>query len=436
MNKLGMDAPTSWLRRVVPVAVLLCVIGTTQELRADTATYLSPSIAIGEVYNDNIFLTSSDSTVKRQADEILRISPALEGGYGSETLTVGGYYTFDAERYRHDPGLDGNTVRRNAAFYFNYLATQRLDLSMQADYTSTETPSELDASTLAVGRAHAVYMTVAPSAGYAFSELTFGRIGFTHGLEELGNTPNTSSDTGTLGLEHRFTPRDNFDFNYAATRYNFGPNDIVNSQVATVGWTHQFTPLTNVSVAVGPRRTEQTNSVDYSAGVHSILDAGNFDLDYNHTETALIGEFRPAESQSLVLKWDYFAGNDFEFYVVPSLSRDTIGTAVASLYRFDASFDYRLSRITSLVGSYEYSRQNGLLTGADTRIVDNVVYIGLQFSSPVSGESAFSQRRTNPFESRWPAPRPQQISPYPTNQPNTPSSPTTTTDQTNEIPPP
>lgn len=435
MGKLGMDASTPWLRHVAPAAVLLFAVGSAQGLRADTATYLSPSIAVGGAYNDNIFLTPSDTTVKRQGDEILRVSPALEGGYGSETLTVGGYYTFDAERYNHNRGLDGNTVRRNAAFYFNYLATPRLDLSMQADYTSTETPSELDATTLAVGRAHAVYMTVAPSLGYAFSELTFGRIGYTHGLEELGSSPNTSTDTGTLGLEHRFTPRDNFDFNFAATRYNFGPNDVVDSKVATVGWTHQFTALTSVSVAAGPRRTEGTNSVDYSAGVHTILDAGNFDLDYSHTETALIGEFRPAESQSLVLKWDYFAGNDLEFYVVPSYSRDTIATAVATLYRFDASFDYRLSRITSLVGSYEYSRQQGLLTGADTRIMDNVVYIGLQFSSPVPGESAFSQRRANPFENRWPAPRTQQISPYPADNTNNPSSPTTT-DQTNEIPPP
>src|SRR5579885_1349930 len=269
---MGKDASMPWLRRLAPAAVLVWAAGIAQDLRADTATYLSPSIAVGGAYNDNIFLTPSDSTVKRRGDEILRISPALEGGYGSETLTVGGYYTFDAERYNHNRGLDGNTVRRNAAFYFNYLATPRLDLSMQSDYTSTETPSELDATTLAVGRAHAVYMTVAPSVGYAFDELTFGRIGYTHGLEELGSSPNTETDTGTLGLEHRFSPLDTGDFNFAATRYNFGPNDVVDSRVATVGWTHQFTPLTNVSVAVGPRSTEGTNSIDYSAGVHMILD--------------------------------------------------------------------------------------------------------------------------------------------------------------------
>jgi hypothetical protein len=435
MGKPGKDASTLWLRHIVPAAVLLGVATAAQESRADTTTYLSPSIAVGGLYNDNIFLTSSDSGVERRGDEILRISPALEGGYGSETLTVGGYYTFDAERYDHDPGLDGNTVRRNAAFDFNYLATPRLDLAMQADYTSTQTPSELDVTTLAVGRAHAVYMTVAPSMGYAFDELSFGRIGYTHGLEELGSNPDTSTDTGNLGFEHRFTPRDDFDFNFYATRYDFGPNDVVDSRVVTVGWTHQFTPLTSVSVAAGPRRTESDNSVDYSAGLHTTLNSGTFDFDYNHTETALIGEFRPAESQSVVAKLDYFAGNDLEFYVVPSASRDTIGTAVATLYRLDASFNYRLSRVTSLVGSYEYSRQNGLLTGATSQIMNNVIYIGLMFSTPAPGESAFSQRRANPFENQWPAPRTQQISPYPTNYSNTPSSPTTT-DQTNETPPP
>ena len=434
MGKLGRDASTPALRHAVAMLLGACVAAPAA--RADTATYLSPSIAVGGVYNDNVFLTPSDSAVPRESDETLRISPALEGGYGSDTLTVGGYYTFDAERYRHFKGLDGNAVRRNAALDFDFLATPRLDIATQADYTSTETPSELDVSNLSVGRAHAVYMTVSPSVGYAFDELTYGRVGYTHGLEELGNAPNTSTDTGTLGLEHRLDPRDTFDLNFAATRYDFGPNDVVDSRVATVGWTRQFTALTSISLAVGPRRTESSNSIDYSAGIHTILDSGNFDLDYSHTETALIGEFRPAESQNLSLKWDYFSGADLEVYVDPSYTRDTIGTAVATLARVAVSFDYRLSRVTSLVGSYQYSRQQGLLTGADTRIIDNVVYIGLEFSEPVPGESAFVRRRANPFENQWPAPRTQQISPYPTDTANTPSSPTNTTDQTNEIPPP
>src|SRR5579871_279615 len=134
MGKLGRDASTPWLRHVAPAAILLCAVGSAQDLRADTASYVSPSIAIGGAYNDNIFLTPSDSTVKRQGDEILRISPAVEAGYGSEALTIGAYYTFDAEHYNHNRGLDGNAVRRNAAVYFNYLATSRLDLALQADY--------------------------------------------------------------------------------------------------------------------------------------------------------------------------------------------------------------------------------------------------------------------------------------------------------------
>lgn len=434
MGKLGRDASRPGLRHAIAMLLGACVAGP--EVRADTATYLSPSIAIGGVYNDNVFLTPSDSSTPREADEILRVSPALEGGYGSQTLTVGGYYTFDAERYRRFKDLDGNAVRRNAALNFDFLATPRLDVATQADYTSTETPSELDVSNLSVGRAHAIYMTVAPSVGYAFDELSYGRAGYTHGLEELGNAPNTTTDTGTLGFEHRFDPRDNFDFNFAATRYDFGPHDVVDSRVATVGWTRQFTALTSISVAAGPRRTEGSNSLDYSAGIHSVLDSGNFDLDYSHTETALIGEFRPAETQNLTLKWDYFSGADLEIYVDPSYTRDTIGTAVATLARVAVSFDYRLSRVTSLVGSYQYSRQQGLLTGADTRIINNVVYVGLEFSAPVSGESAFVRRRANPFENQWPAPRAQQISPYPTDTVNTPSSPTTNTDQTDEIPPP
>ncbi|HEY1990929.1 MAG TPA: hypothetical protein VGH71_00600, partial [Gammaproteobacteria bacterium] len=121
----------------------------------------------------------------------------------------------------------------------------------------------------------------------------------------------------------------------------------------------------------------------------------------------------------------------------PSWSSDTIGTARATLWRADLSFNYRMSRMVSLVGSYEYNLQQGQLTGTSQRILRNVVYIGLVFAAPVAGPSAYLQRRGNPFETLWPAPQPQQSPVTPSIFPNPNSTvPTTNTDQQNETPPP
>jgi hypothetical protein len=428
MGDMGKEAWMPMLRRLPAAGVLLLSLAIVHEGRADTATYLSPSIAIGGVYDDNLFLSSTD----RQSDEILRISPAIEAGYGSEALSIAGYYTFDAERYRDHPELNGNTVRRNAALDLDYLFTPRLTFSLDSNYTSTQTPSELDPTlSLGLGRVHATYITVAPSLGYAFDELTYGRLGYTHDVETLASVPQTYSDTGTLGLEHRFTALDSGDLDFADTRYNFGPDDVVDSAVVTAGWTHFLTPVSSFSLAAGPRRTEGVNSLDYSAGLNYILDSGTFSVAYARSQTALIGEFVPADSRTLVAKLDYNYSDTLEFYLAPSLSSDTVAAARATLYRMDASFNYRLTRVMSLVGSYEYSLQRGLLTGVDSKILNNVVYIGLLFARPVAGPSAFMQRRGTPFETRWPAPRPVQIAPAPMINPTT-----TNTDQQNETPPP
>jgi len=414
-----------------PAAWLLVGAAVAAPARADTADYISPSIAIGGVYDDNLFLSPND----RQSDEILRISPALEFGYGTDALTLAGFYTFDAERYRHHPELNGNTVRRNGALDLGYQATQRLNLALDANYTSTETPSELSPQlSLGLGRAHAVYESVAPSLGYSFDELTFGRVGYMYEQEDLASATETSVNTGTLGLEHRFTARDSWDADFAASRYDFGPFDQIDSRVLTLGWNHLLSPTTTFNVDAGPRQTAGVTTAEYGVGITSLLDSGTFSLQYNRSQAALIGEFQPADTRSAVMKLDYIVSDRLEFSFQPSWSSDTIGTARATLWRADLSFNYRLSRIVSLVGSYEYNLQQGLLTGTNQRILSNVVYLGFVFAEPVAGPSAYLQRRGNPFETMWPAPQPRVSPVAPTIFPN-PNS-TITTDQQNEAPPP
>src|SRR2546425_12681219 len=91
-----------WLRVVsaqaIVAGVLLPTPATAQFIpptvtTAQTGYYLTPSLSVAEVYDDNVFFTPSPRT----HDFLTRTSPGLKAGYQSAPLTVEGSYTFDSE---------------------------------------------------------------------------------------------------------------------------------------------------------------------------------------------------------------------------------------------------------------------------------------------------------------------------------------------------
>src|SRR5690242_1142939 len=60
--------------------------------------YITPSLSVGELYDDNLFFSSTN----RQQDFFTRVSPGIQAGYQSTPLTFLGGYTSDSEFYsRH-----------------------------------------------------------------------------------------------------------------------------------------------------------------------------------------------------------------------------------------------------------------------------------------------------------------------------------------------
>ncbi len=415
-----------WHMARLPVFwLLVCAAGLPVKSMADTTGYVSPSVAVGVVYDDNIFNQPAD----RESDTILRVSPALEAGFESESLTLDGFYTFDAERYRKHPGLNSNTVRRDAALDLGWRATSRLNFGLDGDYTSTETPSQISPLTsLGLGRAHATAYTVNPSLNYAFDETDMGRAGYSHTAETVAQGPDTSVDTANFGWDHTVDPRNILDFDLSGSRYHFSTfADSVSSEVFTVGWTHALTPRTTLILAAGPRDTAGNVDAEVSGGVHHVMDSGTFAFDFLRSQTLVVGQVGVVETRSVNFSYDEGIGQDLEIQIAPSYAQDSVQGSRADIYRFNFSTSYRLGRITSLVGSYQYSLQRGLLGGdQNLEVRDNILYIGLVFSAPMPQGSAFDQRRRTPFETLWPAPRQTQVLPPSSDLPPTPTGETPT----------
>src|SRR5207302_10266298 len=92
-----------WLRVVFVAGVLL-----PSAAPAQTGYFLTPSLSVAEVYDDNVFYTTSPRT----HDFLTRISPGLKAGYQSAPLTVEGSYAFDSEIYSRRSELTTPLMRQ------------------------------------------------------------------------------------------------------------------------------------------------------------------------------------------------------------------------------------------------------------------------------------------------------------------------------------
>ncbi|MHB1540642.1 MAG: hypothetical protein ACYCV6_00620 [Steroidobacteraceae bacterium] len=114
--------PPSW--RGLTTALMALAGGLPAAALAQTRYSLAPSVAVGGMYDDNVFETAT----QRRADGLVRVSPVLAGSLRSPKLDLSGFVSVDMER--HDPcgPLDSPQTRKSGGLYVEYRPTQRLGL--------------------------------------------------------------------------------------------------------------------------------------------------------------------------------------------------------------------------------------------------------------------------------------------------------------------
>src|SRR5438094_6616362 len=106
--------------------------------------YVTPSLSVGEVYDDNLFFSPSS---RRQSDWFTRVSPGIRAGYQSTPLTLMGSYTFDSEFYNRHQELTTAQMRQQGSIELKSRPSPSLSLSTIGNYFQTRTPFELNALT-------------------------------------------------------------------------------------------------------------------------------------------------------------------------------------------------------------------------------------------------------------------------------------------------
>jgi hypothetical protein len=342
--------------------------------------FLIPSVRLTEVYDDNVFFATS----QRQDDFITHISPALEGGYRTAPLSLLGYYGFDAEVFADHSDLNTAQARQQGGVDFRYEASRQLTVEAEAMYNETETPEELNfTAVLQPGRQTAETYSAGASLDYRIDPVMEADLSYTFAHDDLEGDFDTDTHTVSTGLAREMGPRDTVSVGYSFQRYLFDLGDDVSAHVPTVGWAHAFTPRTSVELLGGPRISDGDVDPEVSASIRHSLQRGQLSLTYARGESTVIGQTDTFTTEMIGGAAEFAIGPALEVRASASYTENSQGALDADVIRAGVEASYEINDYLSLIASYRYSTQQGVLGGPDDLDIDrNVAYIGVLISHP------------------------------------------------------
>lgn len=369
-----------WLRMVFAQVLVAGVLLPTAA-PAQTGYYLTPSLSVAEVYDDNVFYTPSPRT----HDFLTRTSPGLKAGYQSAPLTVEGSYAFDSEIYSQHSELTTPQVRQRGLIELKATPDQVLTLSVPVSYFQTRTPTELNLQTgLAVGRVRAERYTTNPALIYRYDPLTTAKGDYTFTKDLLAGFTTIDSHIGNLALDHRLSSRDTVGPGYVGRRFEFSGFPGVTSHAFTLGWSHELTALTSFTLRGGPRLTEGTieRLPEASASIRHALKGGELSLSYASTLTTVFGLATLLKAQSITGTATTELLPKLKLSAGPAIYWVSSEPFKATVYVMNLEASYQLTKILALQASYQFLLQQGGPLGPHVEILHDIFLIRLTVTYP------------------------------------------------------
>jgi len=350
--------------------------------------YITPSLSVGEIYDDNLFFSST----QRAKDFFTRVSPVLQAGYQSTPLTLLGGYTFDSEFYSKHSELTTAQMRQRGLIELKATPDQALTLSVSGAYYQTKTPQELNLTTgLATRRVLAERYTGSPAFTYRFDPLTTAKGDYTYSKDLLAGFITIDSHIENLTLDHRLSPRDTVGPGYVGRQFAFSGFPALTSHAFTLGWSHELTPLTSFTLRGGPRLTEGTvdRLPEALVSISHKLKSGQLSLAYASTLTTIIGQSAAARAQSITGKATTELLPKLVVSAVPAIFWVSSDIFKSTVYSVILEASHQLTKTLALQASYQYSFQRGSFnpqtgpTGpTNVEILHNIFLIRLTVTYP------------------------------------------------------
>lgn len=390
MRIRGERAVVAWT--IALLAVFVPTVGKSQmpppKETAPEGFYVTPSLSVGEVYDDNLFFAP---TSQREEDWFTRVSPGILAGYQSTPLTLIGRYTFDSEVYNKHPELTTVQMRQNGSIELKSKQSPSLSLSAIGAYFQTRTPFELNTLTgVAVRRIRADRYSANPAFEYRPDPLTKATGDYLYSKDLMVGFITIDSHITNLGLDRRITAHDTVGPGYIGRHFEFAGFGSTTSHAFTLGWSRDLTSHTKVSLRAGPRfiagaldsEPEALASISYKLGRRALS------FTYSNILTTVIGQAGVAKAESFGIDGSYEFLEHLKLSVAPTLYKITSQTFKITVYALNFEGTYQMTDALALKGSYQFSFMEGgfnPLTGpavGDVGILHNIFWFRLVLSFP------------------------------------------------------
>lgn len=359
---------------------------------------LTPSITIGEEFNDNIFLSNAN----KHSDFITQVTPGLALQMQRPGFTLLSAANFTAEKYVDNDELDNAANRMTFLTALRYQVKEGVSLSLTEDFhydRNTNTTSVIGVSS---GRRTSFGNVLAAGLGVELTPRTTWNLTGAYELLRFTGGGAGASDSNIFrvgtGFGYTVTPRLT-----ATVAYDFAYLDIEREPTSfthalRVGGSYQITRTLTVSASAGPSllisEGDTTITPAARAELGKAMSWGGIRVFYDRTIGATGGLGGPSDNQVFggsVSVSTLMRGLYLDFSPRYSMSK-TEGPA-----RSNADVDtltlslrarYQIARHIAIVGGYTYLRQRGsggATTGTNTVDVDqNRVNVGIQFGYPIN----------------------------------------------------
>ena len=212
---------------------------------------VTPSLAITEEFNDNVFSTNSN----KRSDFITQFTPGVVLQMQQPGFQLLSSFNFTAEIYAKNTELDNAANRLNFLTSAFYQASPGVSLTLTDNLSYNRNSNASAISGVSSGREASWSNVIAPAVSVQLTPRTAWRVSGGYTLERFGSGTNSQNSNiyrvGT-GFDHTLTPRLTltaaYDFSYLDVQHEPTALD----HALRLGGSYRLTPTIAVSASAGP----------------------------------------------------------------------------------------------------------------------------------------------------------------------------------------
>lgn len=388
---------TPRIPRCLAIACAAGMLLFTSSVFAQSGLYFVPWVTVEQVYDDNIFFDSENEI----SDTFTRVSPQLDIGSESGTLSWLLSYRIDAEWYNDLSELDDTTARQFGVGSFEYAPDRRWNLRGNTEYTKTNSAQDLSLTPGGdipglVGRDEAERFLLSGGVGYQFGPRFSGDLELTWIDDELIGSSETETTAVTALVEQVMSQTRSLQYGYEYRRYEF--EDFVDidpfaiaeetqtSNTAWLGLVQETGDTSTLELRAGPRFSDGDVDPYFYGNWRRNYARGSAAVEARWDESIVLGEFTKLETRSLEGNWTHRFTSKLEARASAGYAYLDGPDYTLDIFSVEVRGRYELSRYVSLTARYSFNDQKEERIGLpNERVTHNVAMLGITFTRPRRG---------------------------------------------------